>query len=185
MRVWNGSSWQIAAGSLVGNVATATRLQNARTLTIGNTGKSFDGSENVAWSLDEIGVKAATETASGIVKLATAAEAQALASAGVALTPARLADAFKGANQSLSGKGYQKLPGGLIIQWGGFTSDASGKVTFTHPVAFPNSQLFGIIIFTGYSNFAVSAVSYGLASSEYKINGASLPVAGNAFVLGF
>lgn len=77
MRVWNGSSWQVAVGSLVGNAATATKLQTARTingtsfdgsanittatwgtartLTIGNTGKSFDGSANVSWSLDEIG----------------------------------------------------------------------------------------------------------------------------------
>jgi phage-related tail fiber protein len=55
MRVWNGSSWQASAGSLVGNATTATRLQTPRTLTIGNTGKSFDGSADVSWSLAEIG----------------------------------------------------------------------------------------------------------------------------------
>ena len=43
------------AGTLDGNATTATRLQNTRTLTIGNTGKNFDGSGNVSWSLDEIG----------------------------------------------------------------------------------------------------------------------------------
>lgn len=37
-------------------VAAATKLNTARTLTIGNTGKTFDGSANVSWSLDEIGV---------------------------------------------------------------------------------------------------------------------------------
>ena len=37
------------------NAGTATKLQTARTLTIGNTGKSFDGSANVSWSLAEIG----------------------------------------------------------------------------------------------------------------------------------
>lgn len=55
MRVWNGSSWQVAVGSLVGNADTATRLQTARTITIGNTSKSFDGSADVSWSLAEIG----------------------------------------------------------------------------------------------------------------------------------
>ena len=40
-----------------GNAATATALQTARTLTIGNTGKSFDGSGNVSWSLAEIGAQ--------------------------------------------------------------------------------------------------------------------------------
>ncbi len=43
------------AGELTGNAATATKLATARTLTIGNKGKAFDGSANVAWSLDEIG----------------------------------------------------------------------------------------------------------------------------------
>ena len=53
MRVWNGSSWRAVVE--VVNAATATKLQTARTLTIGKTGKSFDGSANVAWSLEEIG----------------------------------------------------------------------------------------------------------------------------------
>ena len=42
--------------SVSGNADTATKLQTARTLTIGNTSKSFDGSANVSWSLDEIGI---------------------------------------------------------------------------------------------------------------------------------
>lgn len=46
--------------SVSGNAGTATKLQNAKTLTIGNKGKSFDGTQNVSWSLSEIG--AAPET---------------------------------------------------------------------------------------------------------------------------
>ena len=38
-----------------GNAGTATKLATARTLTIGNSGKTFDGSGNVSWSLSEIG----------------------------------------------------------------------------------------------------------------------------------
>lgn len=38
-----------------------------------------------------------------------------------------------------SSPGYQKLPGGLIIQWGSIGSDSNGTVTFTFPVAFPNA----------------------------------------------
>lgn len=37
-------------------VLSATKLATARTLTVGNTGKSFNGAANVSWSLDEIGV---------------------------------------------------------------------------------------------------------------------------------
>lgn len=39
---------------------SAAKLTTARTLTIGSTGKSFDGSANVAWTLAEIGVPSLT-----------------------------------------------------------------------------------------------------------------------------
>jgi hypothetical protein len=42
-------------GNVSGNAATATTLQTGRTLTIGSTGKSFNGSGNVSWTLAEIG----------------------------------------------------------------------------------------------------------------------------------
>ena len=47
---------------------------------------------------------------------------------------------FTGSNQSLSASGYQKIPGGLIIQWGRVTSpSATGTITF--PTAFPTTCL--------------------------------------------
>lgn len=46
--------------NIVGNSGTATTLETARTLTIGNTGKTFNGSANVTWTLAEIGAYAAT-----------------------------------------------------------------------------------------------------------------------------
>ena len=45
----------ITAANFSGNASTATKWQTARTLTIGSTGKSVDGSGNVSWSLSEIG----------------------------------------------------------------------------------------------------------------------------------
>lgn len=45
----------ITAANFAGNASTATKWQTARTLTIGSTGKSVDGSGNVSWSLSEIG----------------------------------------------------------------------------------------------------------------------------------
>jgi len=60
-----------------------------------------------------------------------------------AATAARLADAFKGANQSLANTGYQKLPGGLIIQWGTYSLAAKegSKQAITFPVAFPTALI--------------------------------------------
>ena len=41
-------------GNLNGNATTATRLQTPRTITIGHTGKQFDGNSDVSWTLNEI-----------------------------------------------------------------------------------------------------------------------------------
>ena len=38
-----------------GNAGSATKLATARTLTVGKTGKTFNGTGNVSWTLDEIG----------------------------------------------------------------------------------------------------------------------------------
>jgi hypothetical protein len=45
------------------NVLSATQLTTARTLTVGATGKSFNGTGNVAWTLAEIGALGATAKA--------------------------------------------------------------------------------------------------------------------------
>lgn len=43
--------------------------------------------------------------------------------------------------RSLGLSGYQKLPGGLILQWGVVTSNAMGDVAITFPIAFPTAAL--------------------------------------------
>ena len=52
--------------SVSGNAGTATKLATARTLTIGSTGKTFDGSDNVSWTLSEIGAAASSHTHTSI-----------------------------------------------------------------------------------------------------------------------
>lgn len=49
---------------------------------------------------------------------------------------------FTGSNQSFGSSGYQKLPGGLIIQWGTYFVGANTSVSATFPIAFPNACLF-------------------------------------------
>ena len=48
---------------------------------------------------------------------------------------------FTGANVSFAGNGYQKLPSGLIIQWGFASTNASGSATVGFPITFPNNML--------------------------------------------
>jgi hypothetical protein len=41
--------------------------------------------------------------------------------------------------QSLTSNGYQRLPGGLILQWGSVFIAGNGSATVTYPISFPNA----------------------------------------------
>ena len=51
------SAWKKIA-TITDNVASATKLQTARSITVGNATKNFDGSANVGFSLAEMGISA-------------------------------------------------------------------------------------------------------------------------------
>ena len=54
----SANTWSLDTSAYLtttGTAAAATKLATARTLTIGATGKAFDGTSNVAWTLAEIG----------------------------------------------------------------------------------------------------------------------------------
>ena len=74
------------------------------------------------------------------LQIAATAEAQALTNNTKTITPLRLGEAFQGPNQSLAANGYQKLPGGLIIQWGTASIAAGATVAVTLPMAFPSAN---------------------------------------------
>lgn len=91
---------------------------------------------------------------------------------------------------SLSGSGYQKLPSGLIIQWGSTLFNASGYANITFPISFPTavyeitssvgrgSVLTGYLMSTQigslttssaqiYGNFSTGGGIMGLTSNEW------------------
>ena len=47
--------------NITGNAVTATKLLDAVTIIIGDSGKAFDGSNNLIWTMDEIGIEYATD----------------------------------------------------------------------------------------------------------------------------
>lgn len=103
----------------------------------GVTDKSVTGALLKAFAVSP----AASETVAGVLEIATAAEAQAF-TANKAIDGAKLSSAFQGSNQSKAANGYQKLPGGVIVQWGGtrpgdISGTDSGNITF--PIAFPTA----------------------------------------------
>lgn len=98
----------------------------------------------------------ATESRAGVARLATALLAQAQADDTTMLTPRKLADGFKGTNQQIGLSGFQKFPGGLILQWGALTVTNTASINL--PTAFPNAVL-------GVSANAMSAVDSATSSS--------------------
>lgn len=87
----------------------------------------------------------ATTTAKGKVKLATDAEAAAMVLSDRVLTPANMAALF---GKSLATNGYQKMPGGIIIQWGSLNL-TSTMTNYNFPIAFPSAALQIIIADAG------------------------------------
>lgn len=114
------------------------------------------------WVLQNPAVPVASAIVAGLIELATAAEAQGLSDTVRALTPSTLAAALQGSNQSLVASGYQKIPGGLIIQWGTFTGTADVAVgaarSVTLPITFPNA--FYSVSLTTIDNFSSDCI-YG------------------------
>lgn len=69
---------------------------------------------------------------------ATNAQVVAGTSTSLLLSPAGLKAAFTGTSSIGGASGYQKLPSGLILQWGSITTNTSSDAVFTFPIAFPN-----------------------------------------------
>jgi hypothetical protein len=86
------------------------------------------------------------------------AEAQAF-TAGKLIDGAKLRTALKGPNQSLTAAGYQKWMGDLIIQWGSFTTNASGDTSVSYPIAFP---AFNLKQYVSLNNATLQNYSVGM-----------------------
>lgn len=99
---------------------------------------------------------------------------------------------FPNQGQSLTGNGYIKLPGGLIVQWGGVNTDAAGDATVTLPVAFPTG--IGVVlavpalasrnqVFNAYSH-SKTLLNFQIYSFQ-TINGAATSMAVDWIAIGY
>jgi len=110
----------------------------------------------------------ASETVKGIVELATSSETLTGTDNTRAIHPAGLMSGFV---KSLITNGYQKLPSGLIIQWGITSAITSGtEVNITLPITFPNGFINSVAsrYSTGVPSTAVSVATNSLSLSQIK-----------------
>ena len=115
-------------------------------------------------------ISSASTNNSGIIQLATNAEVLEGTHATRAITPLGLMNVFSNLKTE---KGYQKLPGGLILQWGINTAITTNS-TITFPIVFPNACIN--VQATNYSASGASTANLILRSkstesfSMYHIN---------------
>ena len=138
--------------------------------------------DGVSGAIQVNGVDRLTVNSSGAVTASTN-PATGLRSTALA-TMQKFADEF---GSSLSGNGYQKLPSGLIIQWGptGAVSSASGAVTVTFPIAFPTACraiAFGPNATQGVMVAAESIAAANFAYSAFAPGGGRLASIGTWFI---
>lgn len=80
--------------------------------------------------------------------------------------------AFLGSNQSLTENGYQKLPGGLTVQWGKVsylgTDGAAGKLV-NFNIAFPNACL--AIVSSDSGSGVNSTASTPVSTTQFRVWG--------------
>jgi len=132
IRVTAGGAFSIANGASI-----VTNTGGNLTFTSGDTFMLRATAANVVEVLNY--VSDASTTLKGRTRLATSAEAQALSNALTAISPATLAAAFQGSNQTLGATLNQVFPGGLIVKAGNATTDGAGQVGVTFATAFPNA----------------------------------------------
>lgn len=81
-------------------------------------------------------------------------------------TTAFVVEAFTG-GQALSGNGYQKFPGGLIIQWGTFLATANSSGSGAFPIAFASSAFVVVGQVQGAGGTNSTFATYAASPSSY------------------
>lgn len=171
---------EIIAGMLVvsaegtANADAIWLLTTNGTITVGTTALTFARQNGDA-----------SVSAKGIIQLASTAEAQAWADNTKALTPLRLAEALVGGNQSLGTSGYQKLPGGLIIQWFQMAKTTTASpVVGSWPIAFPSGVFLSIATIGGTANPNGGPISISANTAQATIYTTSGQAGGTILVVG-
>ena len=157
----------------VTNERTATTTLTNKTINLANNTVTGTKAEfNAACSDADFASLAGTETLTNkTVNLTsnTLAGTKAQFNAACADTDFSFLNDFTGSNQYLSSDGYQKLPGGLVIQWGRLTSGSS--VTF--PTTF-TTACFQVIASRSSNGGATSGAAVFVNAGSISTSGFSM-----------
>lgn len=143
----------------------------------GTTDKSVSGSLLKTYSETSSVKLTGNQTVAGVKTFNSSPVVPDATTAQQAAAFGQIASAFTGSNVSLSANGYQKLPSGLIIQWGYTVIATGGSVALnrTLPITFPNAIL---------QVYGTSSSSGGSVGSAAPVNTSTISVWGNNATMG-
>lgn len=181
----------LAKSSNLSDVANATTARN--NLTAAKSGANSDITSltglTTALSVAQGGTGTTTSTGTGNVVLSASPTLTGTPIAPTAATNTSTTQIatteFANPGASLSANGYQKLPSGLIMQWGYQTNiPADGGVDITYPIAFPNATGSVTATFTGSSSD--SSPDFGIhtrnvSKTGFRISNADQYASHNAY----
>ena len=133
------------------------------------------------WTLYNTTPPDATTTLKGIVELTTGAEALGGTDAVRAITSAALAS-----SKVLSANGYLTLAGGVILQWGTFTTSATPNtgVVQNFPIAFPT--LCTCVCPSNYTtSYGTPPVATVYSTSGFQQSASAASIAAKYFAIGY
>tara|TARA_R110000868_G_scaffold37447_10_gene132457 strand:- start:111 stop:3602 length:3492 start_codon:yes stop_codon:yes gene_type:complete len=147
-------------GALSGNATTATTLQTARTLTIGSTGKTFNGSANVGWTLAEIGAAPAT------------------GGSYLPLVGGTLTGALNGTSAGFTQGVYNNINGLRLLNPGGGSyvvqsSTVTGAIKITLPVSWTDTMMrmtIKVYEYTTNESFTIICGGYTYSGNPTWVN---------------
>lgn len=136
---------------------------------------SADGSKSyiAVGGTDVVTIDAATGKLTSTYSPPTGERSLALA------TMQKFADEF---GASIAASGYQKLPGGLIIQWGSSSVSATSTKTVTFPITFP-SACFSILTGanTGSESYASTVKIKTITTANFVIDNSNLAASATVY----
>ena len=148
--------------------ATTTTLGVVELATNEETIAGTDGTRAV--TPNSLSARTATESRTGLIRIAVPAEVLSGKDNTKAVTPFGLLSAFL---KNHGDSGFQKLPNGLIVQWGKASIAADGSTVVAFPVAFPTSAVFANATPTGevVADFVATGLTKGNATFKHNANG--------------
>lgn len=157
-------------GNLTGNASTATSAASATTATTATKATNIAGG-----GAGQVPYNSGADTTAFLAAGTSGQFLQSNGTSAPSWASATIPGDFTGSNQSLTTNGYQKLPGGLIIQWGTASNvSANSTLTVTLPIANPTATL------QAYAT--ISSITSNQSSNQNASTGADVLSASQIYV---